>query len=61
MSAVLSRCRFCLILLAIGCALAPDRVVRAQATADHRFSDNLAEFDGRLLEAIAWVRQNVAR
>lgn len=23
---------------------------------DHRFSDNLAEFDQRLLEAIAWVR-----
>ena len=23
---------------------------------DHRFSDNLAEFDRRLLEAIAWVR-----
>lgn len=28
---------------------------------DHRFSDNLAEFDRRLLEAIAWVVQNVAR
>jgi hypothetical protein len=28
---------------------------------DHRFSDNLAEFDRRLLEAIAWVTQNVAR
>ena len=27
---------------------------------DHRFSDNLAEFDRRLLEAIAWVTQNVA-
>ena len=26
--------------------------------ADHRFSDNLAEFDQRLLEAIAWVRTN---
>ena len=25
---------------------------------DHRFSDNLGEFDARLLEAIAWVRQN---
>lgn len=23
---------------------------------DHRFSDNLAEFDQRLLDAIAWVR-----
>ena len=27
---------------------------------DHRFSDNLAEFDRRLAEAIAWVTQNVA-
>lgn len=26
--------------------------------ADHRFSDNTAEFDQRLLEAIAWVRAN---
>lgn len=25
---------------------------------DHRFSDNLTEFDRRLLEAIAWVRAN---
>ncbi len=25
---------------------------------DHRFSDNLAEFDRRLLEAIAWIYQN---
>lgn len=24
--------------------------------ADHRFSDNLAEFDARLLDALAWVR-----
>ena len=23
---------------------------------DHRFSDNLAEFDRRLLEAVAWIR-----
>lgn len=27
---------------------------------DHRFTDNLAEFDRRLAEAIAWVTQNVA-
>ena len=27
---------------------------------DHRFSDNLGEFDRRLAEAIAWVTQNVA-
>lgn len=26
------------------------------AAADHRFSDNLGEFDRRLLEAIAWIR-----
>ena len=25
---------------------------------DHRFSDNLAEFDRRLVEAVAWVQQN---
>ena len=25
---------------------------------DHRFSDNLAEFDQRLLEAVAWVRSH---
>jgi pimeloyl-ACP methyl ester carboxylesterase len=29
-------------------------VVRAS---NHRFSDNLAEFDSRLLEALAWVRE----
>lgn len=28
---------------------------------DHRFSDNLAEFDQRLLEAIAWVRASATR
>ncbi len=28
---------------------------------NHRFSDNLGEFDQRLLEAIAWVRQNAPR
>jgi fermentation-respiration switch protein FrsA (DUF1100 family) len=28
------------------------------AAADHRFSDNLPEFDKRLLEAIAWVRDS---
>jgi pimeloyl-ACP methyl ester carboxylesterase len=27
---------------------------------DHRFSDNLAEFDRRLLEAIAWVTEHAA-
>jgi type IV secretory pathway VirJ component len=28
---------------------------------DHRFSDNLAEFDVRLLEALAWIRERPAR
>lgn len=28
---------------------------------DHRFSDNLPEFDRRLVEAIAWVAQNSGR
>lgn len=28
---------------------------------DHRFSNNLAEFDRRLLEAIDWIRASVAR
>jgi fermentation-respiration switch protein FrsA (DUF1100 family) len=28
---------------------------------DHRFSDNLPEFDRRLLEAIAWITQNTPR
>jgi hypothetical protein len=33
-------------------------IVRAS---NHRFSDNLAEFDRRLLEAVEWVRQNQPR
>ena len=28
---------------------------------DHRFSNNLVEFDGRLLDAIAWVNANRPR
>jgi fermentation-respiration switch protein FrsA (DUF1100 family) len=28
---------------------------------DHRFSNNLTEFDQRLLDAIEWVQQNQAR
>ena len=35
----------------------PKRLWVIQAS-DHRFSDNLGEFDRRLLEAIGWVRQN---
>jgi len=30
------------------------------AAADHRFSDNLAEFDRRLLEAIAWIDERAS-
>jgi alpha-beta hydrolase superfamily lysophospholipase len=29
--------------------------------ADHRFSDNLGEFDTRLLEALAWIREQAPR
>ncbi|HEY2152192.1 MAG TPA: AcvB/VirJ family lysyl-phosphatidylglycerol hydrolase [Vicinamibacterales bacterium] len=28
---------------------------------DHRFSDNLSEFDERLLDAIAWIQANASR
>jgi hypothetical protein len=28
---------------------------------DHRFSDNLEEFDARLLEALTWIREQAAR
>jgi fermentation-respiration switch protein FrsA (DUF1100 family) len=35
----------------------PKRLWVIQAS-DHRFSDNLGEFDRRLLEACDWVRQN---
>jgi len=38
----------------------PKKLWVVQAS-DHRFSDNLAEFDRRLLEAVAWVRQAGAR
>jgi fermentation-respiration switch protein FrsA (DUF1100 family) len=31
------------------------------AAADHRFSDNLREFDRRLLEAVTWITNNAAR
>jgi fermentation-respiration switch protein FrsA (DUF1100 family) len=33
-------------------------IVRAS---DHRFSDNLAEFDQRLLESMTWVQVNAPR
>ncbi len=38
----------------------PKRLWIVQAS-DHRFSDNLGEFDQRLLEAIAWTRENRPR
>ena len=31
------------------------------SASDHRFSDNLEEFDRRLLEAIGWVKANAPR
>jgi fermentation-respiration switch protein FrsA (DUF1100 family) len=31
------------------------------SASDHGFSDNLAEFDARLLEALAWIRERPAR
>jgi len=41
----------------IDSAREPKRLWVVKAS-DHRFSDNLAEFDQRLLDAIAWVRNN---
>jgi pimeloyl-ACP methyl ester carboxylesterase len=38
-------------------ARAPKRLWMVNAT-DHRFSNNLAEFDARLLDAITWIRAN---
>jgi type IV secretory pathway VirJ component len=47
-----------------------DRIVAAAAepkrmwviqSSDHGFTDNLGEFDGRLLEALAWVHERAAR
>lgn len=38
----------------------PKRLWIVQAS-NHRFSDNVQEFDRRLLEAVAWVKQNAVR
>jgi pimeloyl-ACP methyl ester carboxylesterase len=38
----------------------PKRIWIVSAS-DHRFSDNLAEFDARLLEALTWVRERSTR
>ncbi|MGE5812916.1 MAG: alpha/beta hydrolase family protein [Acidobacteriota bacterium] len=43
-----------------GAARDPKKLWIVQAS-DHRFSDNLAEFDRRLLEAIGWVNDNLPR
>lgn len=39
----------------------PPKKLWAIEASDHRFSNNLAEFDRRLLEAIRWVMQNQPR
>ena len=39
------------------CARDPKRIWTVHA-GDHRFSDNLPEFDARLLEAMDWIRAN---
>jgi fermentation-respiration switch protein FrsA (DUF1100 family) len=44
----------------IDAAREPKRLWIVEAS-DHRFSDNLAEFDRRLLDAIAWVTSHAAR
>ena len=44
---------------ALAAAKEPKKLWIVKAS-DHRFSDNLAEFDRRLLEAIAWINQNAA-
>ena len=41
-------------------ARAPSKLWIVEAS-NHRFSDNLAEFDRRLLEAIEWVAQQAHR
>jgi hypothetical protein len=41
-------------------ASSPKRLWIVEA-ANHRFSNNLPEFDARLMEAIEWVRHNQPR
>ena len=43
----------------VAAATEPKRLWTIDA-ADHGFSDNLGEFDGRLLEALAWVHERAA-
>ena len=44
----------------LGNAAEPKKLWIVRAS-DHRFSDNLTEFDRRLLDAIEWIRQHLAR
>jgi len=44
----------------VAAAAEPKRVWTIESS-DHGFSDNLGEFDGRLLEALAWVHERAAR
>ena len=44
----------------IGAAAEPKRLWIVDAS-DHRFSGSLPEFDRRLLEAIAWIRDHAPR
>jgi virulence protein VirJ len=37
---------------------APPKQLWVVSASNHRFSDNLREFDARLIDAIGWVRQN---
>ena len=55
-----SSCRVAEVQKVLDAAKEPKRLWIVKA-ADHRFSDNLAEFDRRLLEAIAWVTAERAR
>jgi len=40
---------------------APPKRLWMVAASDHRFSDNVAEFDRRLVEALDWIRANAPR
>ena len=55
-----SSCRCREVQRVLDAAREPKRLWIVEAS-DHRFSDNLPEFDRRLLEAIAWVAQQRAR
>jgi type IV secretory pathway VirJ component len=44
----------------VAAAAEPKRLWTIESS-DHGFSDNLGEFDGRLLDALAWVHERAAR